>query len=56
MGPRREGTKRDIAGREEKPLEAGSFFGTLEEAKEHAEDTISSLKQRARKHTTPHSK
>src|SRR4029450_8602367 len=39
-----------FAGREEKPLEAGSFFGTLEEAKEHAEDTISSLKQRARKH------
>src|SRR5215510_3921753 len=37
-----------FAGHEEKPVEAGSFYGTLEEAKEHAEDTISSLKQRAR--------
>jgi hypothetical protein len=45
-----------FAGREEKPLDAGSFYGTLEEAKGHAEDTISSLKQRARKHTTPRSK
>jgi hypothetical protein len=32
-----------FAGRKEKPLNAGSFFGTLEEAKEHAEGTISSL-------------
>ena len=45
-----------FAGREEKPLEAGSFYGTLEEAKEHAEGTIASLKQRARKYTTPRSK
>ena len=45
-----------FAGREEKPLEAGSFYGTLGEAKEHAEGTIASLKQRARKHTTPRSK
>jgi hypothetical protein len=45
-----------FAGREEKPLKAGSFYGTLEEAKEHAEFTISSLKQRARRHTTPRSK
>jgi hypothetical protein len=45
-----------FAGREEKPLDAGSFYGTLEETKEHAEFTISSLKQRARKHTTPRSK
>jgi hypothetical protein len=45
-----------FAGRQEKPLEAGSFYGTLEEAKGRAEGTILRLKQGAWKHTTTRSK
>jgi hypothetical protein len=37
------------AGREKKPLLVGSFSGTLDDAKEHAEAAILRLKQRARK-------
>jgi len=37
-----------FAGREKKPLSVGSFYGTLPEAKEHAEAAISRLKERTR--------
>jgi hypothetical protein len=45
-----------FAGREKKPVLVGSFYGTLAEAKEHAEASISRLKKRARKRKAPPSK
>jgi hypothetical protein len=61
MGPRLEGTKRDIGGG---PYSPGgkknrwkpALFMAPEEAKGHAEGTILRLKQGARKHTTTRSK
>jgi hypothetical protein len=45
-----------FAGREKKPLLVGSFYGTLQDAKEHAEAAISRLKERTRKFKAPPSK
>ena len=45
-----------FAGREKKPLLVGSFYGTLQDAKEHAEAAISRLKERTRKPKAPPSK
>ena len=42
-----------FAGHEKKPLLVGSFYGTLAEAKEHAEAAISRLKERSRKRKAP---
>jgi hypothetical protein len=44
------------AGREKKPLLVGSFSGTLDDAKEHAEAAILRLKQRAQKRKASPSK
>jgi hypothetical protein len=40
-----------LAGREKKPLLVGSFYGSLEDAKGHAEAAILRLKERAQKRT-----
>jgi hypothetical protein len=45
-----------FAGHEEKPLLVGSFYGTLPQAKEHAEAAILRLKERTRKRKVPPSK
>ena len=45
-----------FAGREKKPLLVGSFYGTILDAKEHAEEAISRLTERVRKHKAPRSK
>ena len=45
-----------FAGREKKPLLVGSFYGTLSDAKEHAEAAILPMKTRTRKYKTPPSK
>ena len=45
-----------FAGREKKPLLVGSFYGTLPDAKEHAEAAIVRLKARTRKYKTSPSK
>jgi hypothetical protein len=45
-----------FAGGEKKPLLVGSFFGTLPDAKEHAEAAILRLKERSVKRKAPSSK
>jgi hypothetical protein len=45
-----------FAGREKKPLLVGSFYGTILDAKGHAEEAISRLTERVRKHKAPRSK
>ena len=39
------------AGREEKPVLVGTFYGALSDAKKHAEAAIARLKERIRKHS-----
>jgi hypothetical protein len=45
-----------FAGREKKPLQVGSFYGTLGNAKECAEAAILRLKERTRNPKSPPSK
>jgi hypothetical protein len=45
-----------FTGREKKPLLVGSFYGTFEDAKGHAEAAILRLKERARKRKASPSK
>jgi hypothetical protein len=45
-----------FAGREKKPLLVGSLCGTILDAKGHAEEAISRLTERVRKHKASRSK
>ena len=38
-----------FAGQEKRPNQVGSFYGSLADAKKHAEEEISGVKERARK-------
>jgi len=42
-----------FAGKEKRPLQVGSFYGSLADAKKHAEAAISRLEERARKQNSP---